>query len=91
MPAAAGETRGDDLLVEANKFGETAVAGDLLHIGPDFGRRSIFARPIVIGLKREFILTREDIDEKTREGIVSPGPPDLAGLFVNGEVDTGAF
>src|SRR5215469_11254570 len=41
-PAAIGKTRGDDFLVEANEFGEAAVAGDLLDIRPDLGGRCIF-------------------------------------------------
>jgi len=91
MPAAAGKTRGDDLLVKANELGEATVARDLLDIGPDLGRRRIFARPVVIGLKREFVLAREDIDEEAGKGVVPPSPADVAGLFIDREIDPGSL
>ena len=90
VPAAAAETRGDDLLVEANEFGEATVAGDFLHIGPDLGRRRIFARSTIVRLKRKLVLPREDIDEQVREGIVPPGASDFARLFIDREIDAGA-
>ena len=34
------------------------VARDLFDIGPDLGRRRVLARPVVVGLERELVLTR---------------------------------
>jgi len=36
-------------------------------------------------------LPRQDIDEEPGEGVVAPGPADLAGLFVDREIDAGAL
>src|SRR5216683_2414525 len=91
VPATAGEPRRDDLLVEANEFGEAAIACDLLDIGPDLGCRRIFARPAVIGLERKLVLTRQHIDEEAWKGVVPPRPADLASLLVYGEIDQGAL
>jgi len=91
VPTTLGKPRRDDLLVEVNVFGEAAVACDLLDIGPDLGGRRVLARPVVIGLERKLVLTRQDIDEKTWKGVVAPGPTDIAGLFVDGEIDPGAL
>ena len=87
VPATVGEPRCDDLLVEADEFGEAAVARDLFDIGPDLGGRRIFARPVVVRLERKFVLTRQDIDKEAGKGVVPPGPADLAGLFIDGEID----
>jgi hypothetical protein len=91
VPAAIGEPRGDDLLVEADEFGKPAIVRDLFDIGPDLGGGRVFARPAVIGLERKLILTRQDIDEEAGKGVVPPRPADLAGLFIDGEIDTGAL
>jgi hypothetical protein len=74
VPAAVGEPRCDNLFVEADEFGEAAVARDLFDIGPDLGGRRIFARPIVVRLEWKFVLTRQDIDKEARKGVVAPGP-----------------
>jgi hypothetical protein len=34
---------------------------------------------------------REDIDKEAGEGVVPPGAPDLAGLFINCKIDVGAL
>jgi hypothetical protein len=36
-------------------------------------------------------LARQDIDEEAGKGVVPPGSADLAGLFVDGEIDPGAL
>jgi hypothetical protein len=56
VPAAVGEPRRDDLLVEADEFGQAAVTRDLFDVGPDLGGRRIFARPVVVGLERKLVL-----------------------------------
>ena len=86
-PATVGEPRCDDLLVEADEFGEATVARDLLDIGPDLGGRRIFARPVIVGLERKFILARQDVDKEAGKGVVPPSPTDLAGLFIDREID----
>jgi len=91
VPATVCEPRCDDLFVEADEFGEAAVARDLLDIGPDLGGRRIFARPVVVGLKRKFVLARQDVDKEAGESVVSPGSADLAGLLVDGEIDPGTL
>ena len=58
VPAAVGKPSLDDLLVEADEFGEAAIARDLLDIGPDLGGRRVFARPIVVRLERKLVLAR---------------------------------
>src|SRR5207248_320589 len=63
VPAALGELRPDDFLVEADEPGEAPVARDLLDIGPDLGRRRVFARPVIVRLERKLVLARQDIDE----------------------------
>jgi hypothetical protein len=91
VPTTVGEPRRDDLLLEVDEFGEAAVTRDLLNVGPDLGGRRILARPIVVGLERKLVLTRQDIVEETGKSVVSPGPADIAGLFVDGEIDPGAL
>src|SRR5207344_3430037 len=91
VPAPLAKARPYDFLVEADEFGETAVARDLFDVGPDLGRWCVFARPAVVRLERELVLPRQDIDEEPGEGVVPPRPADLAGLFVDGEIDAGAF
>jgi hypothetical protein len=88
MPATVGEARGDDLLLEANEFEKAAAARDLPDIGPDLGGRRLFARPAVIGLERELVVPRQDIDEEAGKGVVPPGPADP---FIGGEVDPRAL
>ena len=87
----SAEPRRDDLLVEADEFGEAAVAGDLFDVGQDLGRRRIFARPVVVGLERKLVLARQNIDKEAGKGVVPPGPADFAGLFVDREIDARAF
>ena len=36
-------------------------------------------------------MPRQDIDEETGKGVVPPGSSDIAGLFVDGEIDPGAL
>jgi hypothetical protein len=91
VPATVGEPRRHDLLVEADEFCEAAVARHLLDVGPDFGGRRIFARPVIVWLERKLVLSREDVDKEAGEGIVPPGAPDFAGLFINREIDPGAL
>src|SRR5689334_15545231 len=91
VPATVGEPRRHDLLVEADEFCEVAVARHLFDIGPDFGGRRIFARPVVVWLERKLVLAREDVDKEAGEGIVPPGAPNLAGLFINCKIDVGAL
>src|SRR6266851_3797840 len=91
VPATVGEPRRDDFLVEADEFAEAAVARDLFDVGPDLGRRRIFARPAVVRLEWKLVLARQDIDEKAGKGIVAPGPADLAGLFIDGEINARAL
>src|SRR5260370_42663372 len=58
---------------------------------PDFGRRRIFAGPVVVGLEREFVLARQDIDKKAGKRVVPPCAAALARFFVDGEIDLGAL
>src|SRR5260370_31316408 len=44
MPPALGETCSDDLLVEADEFGQAAIARDLLDVCPDLGRWRVYLR-----------------------------------------------
>jgi hypothetical protein len=78
VPTTGSKPRRDDLLIEADEFCELTIARNLLEVGPDLGGRRIFARPIVVGLERKLVLTRQDIDKKTGKGVVPPGPADLA-------------
>ena len=57
VPATISEPRRDDLLVETDESGEATIARDHLAIGPDLGRRRIFARPVVVGLEGKLALT----------------------------------
>src|SRR5262249_1618730 len=41
--------------------------------------------------ERELVLARQHIDKEAREGVVAPGTPNLARLFVDREVDAGAL
>jgi hypothetical protein len=91
VPATVGEPRCDDLLVEADEFGEAAGARHLLDISPDLGGRRIFARPVIVGLERKLVLARQDVDKEAGKGIVSPGAADLAGLLIDGEIDPSAL
>ena len=58
VPATISELCCDDLLVEADILGQAAVVRDLFNIRPDLSGRSIFARPIVIGLEWKLVLAR---------------------------------
>src|SRR5205814_4263296 len=60
-------------------------------ISPDLGGRRVFARPVVVRLERKLVLARQDVDKEAREGVVPPGAPDLACLFIDGEIDPGAL
>ena len=91
VPAAVGKPRRDDLLFEADEFGEPAVARNLLDVRPDLVGRRIFARPVVVGLERKLVLTGQNVDKETGKGVVPPGPADFAGLFVNGEINARAL
>jgi hypothetical protein len=49
-------------------------------VGPDFCGRRVFARRVIVGLKWELVLARQDVDEEPREDVVPPCPADVAGL-----------
>ena len=91
VPAAVGKPHRDDLLFEADEFGEPAVTRNLLDVRPDLVGRRIFARPVVVGLERKLVLTGQNVDKETGKGVVPPGPADFTGLFVNGEINARAL
>ena len=70
---------------------QAAVVCDLLDIGVDFLRRRVFARPVVVRLERELVLPRQYVNKQPGKCVVAPGPADLAGFLVDGEIDTGAL
>jgi hypothetical protein len=90
-PATIGKAGSDNLLVEADEFGQATVASDRLDIRPDLSGRRVFARPIVVRVERKLVLARQDIDKETGKGVVPPSPANLARLFIDGEIDVGAF
>ena len=56
VPTTVGEPRRDDLLVEADEFGQAAVTRDLFDVGPDLLGRRVFARPVVVRLEWKLLL-----------------------------------
>jgi hypothetical protein len=89
LPSTVGEPSRNNLLVEADEFGQAAVPRDFLDVGPDLGCRRIFAGPVIVGLEGKFVLPRQHIDKKAGKGIVPPSATDLAGLLINRKINPG--
>ena len=56
-----------------------------------YAQISLAGAYVVVGLERKLVLTRQDVDEEPGKGVVAPGAPDLAGLFIDGEIHPGAL
>src|SRR5947209_6840728 len=90
LPTTFAEPGGCDLLVEADEIRESTVAGDVFDVGPDLGGRSVFARPVIVGLEGELVLARQHIHKETGECVVPPRTADITSLFVYREIDASA-
>jgi len=53
-----GEPRRDNLSLKRMNLVRPRSRATFFDIGPDLGSRRIFARPVVIGVERKFVLTR---------------------------------